>query len=71
MSDKPLAGLVTAAAAAPLCAFCVLGPTALVSAGGWILAWLGGFGLLLTAAVVVVGSYVGWRALKRGSASSG
>lgn len=68
MSDKPVAGLVTAIAVAPLCLVCVLGPAALVAAGGWLLAWLGSFDMPLIAAVVAVGGWLGWRALKRRSA---
>lgn len=69
MSDKPLAGLMAALAVAPLCLVCVLGPAAFVAAGGWLLAWLGGFGMPLIAAVVAVGGWLGWRALKRRSAA--
>lgn len=69
MSDKPLAGLVAAIAIAPLCAFCVLGPAAVVAAGGWFLAWLGGFGMPLIAAVLAVGGWLAWRILQRRSAA--
>ena len=69
MSDKPLAGLVTAIAIAPLCLVCVLGPTALAAAGGWLLAWLGGFGMPLIAAALAVADWLGWRALRRRSAA--
>lgn len=54
MSDKPPAGLMAALAVAPLCLVCVLGPAALVAAGGWFLAWLGGFGVPLIASVLAV-----------------
>jgi hypothetical protein len=47
MSDKPLAGLLTAIAVAPLCLVCAFGPAALAAAVGSFLAWLGGFGLPL------------------------
>jgi hypothetical protein len=45
MGDKLIAGLVTAAAAVPLCGLCILGPAALgsaLAAGG---AWIGGLDL--------------------------
>ena len=61
MSEKLVAGLVTAAVVAPLCAVCILGPALLASmfAGG--LGWLGGFdpvvtvGLVLAAGIAVYG----------------
>jgi uncharacterized membrane protein len=55
MSDKPLAGLTAAVAVAPLCLVCVIGPAALVAAGGWFLGWLGGFGGPLIASVLALG----------------
>jgi len=69
MSDKPLAGLVAAIAVAPLCVLCVLGPAAIVAAGGWFLAWLGGFGMPLIAAVLAAGGWLAWRILQRRSAT--
>lgn len=71
MSDKPLAGLMAALAVAPLCLVCVLGPAALVAAGGWFLAWLGGFGVPLIASVLAVGGWLAWRALQRGTVPKG
>ena len=65
MSDKPLAGLVTAIAVVPLCLVCVLGPAAFVAAGGWFVAWLGGFGMPLVATALAAGSWLAWRILKR------
>lgn len=58
MWDKPVAALVTAIAVAPLCLVCVLGPAAFVAAGGWFLAWLGGFGMPLLAAALAVGGWL-------------
>ena len=46
MSDKITAGLVTFAAILPLCAVCVLGSAAVWSILTWLIAWLGGFGLV-------------------------
>lgn len=68
MSDKPLAGLVTAIAIAPLCIFCVLGPAAVIAAGGWALASLGDFAIPLIASSLAVGGWFVWRAIQRGSA---
>lgn len=68
MSDKPVAILVTAAAVAPLCLICVLGPAALVAAGGWFLAWFGDLGMPLIASVLAVGGWLAWRTLQRRSA---
>lgn len=67
MSDKPLAGLVAAIAVAPLCVLCLLGPAAFVAAGGWFLAWLGGFGMPLVVAVLAAGGWLAWRILHRRS----
>jgi len=39
MSDKPVAGLVTAAIVAPIAAACCLGPVALASGAAAIFAW--------------------------------
>jgi membrane protein DedA with SNARE-associated domain len=65
MSDKPIAGLLTAIAVAPLCLVCALGPAALAAAAGSFLAWLGGFSLPLIAAAVAAAGWVGWRALQQ------
>jgi len=65
MSDKPIAGLLTAIAVAPLCLVCALGPAAFAAAVGSFLAWLGGFSLSLIAAFVAAAGWVGWRALQR------
>ncbi len=48
MSDKFMAGLVTAAAIAPICAICVLGPAAAFSVIAGAAGWLGGAGPVLT-----------------------
>lgn len=69
MSDKPIAGLLAAIAVAPLCLVCVLGPAAFVAAGGWFLAWLGGFGMPLIASVVAIGGWLAWHALRQRTAA--
>jgi hypothetical protein len=72
MSDKPIAGLLTAIAVAPLCLVCALGPAAFVAAGGGVLAWLGGLGVpLLVASTLAIGSWLAWRAFQRRSAPRG
>ena len=61
MSEKLVAGLVTAAVVAPLCAVCILGPAVLASIFAGITGWLGGFdpvvttGLVLAAGIAVYG----------------
>jgi membrane protein implicated in regulation of membrane protease activity len=70
MFDEPFAGPLTAIAITPLCLLCAVGLAALVSAGGWFLARVGGFGMPLIAAVVAVGSWLVWRVLQRRSATS-
>jgi hypothetical protein len=57
MSDKPVAGVLTAIAVAPLCLVCALGPAAFIAAAGSSLAWLGGFGAPLIALVLAMGSW--------------
>ncbi len=71
MSDKSLAGLMAAVAVAPLRLVCMIGPAALVAAGGWFLAWLGGFGVPLIALVLALGGWLAWRALQRGTVRNG
>ncbi len=63
MSDKIVAGLVTAAAVGPICAVCILGPT-------FVFSWVSGFfaglspvvatGLAIIAAILVYG-LLRWR----------
>jgi hypothetical protein len=61
MSEKLVAGLVTAVVIAPVCAVCVLGPAAIVSILAGIAGWFGGFdpviavGLGLAAGTAVYG----------------
>jgi hypothetical protein len=63
MSDKLIAGLVTAAAIAPICAVCVLGPAAVGSSLAWVSGWFMGLdpvattGLGIIAAIVVHGFF--------------
>lgn len=65
MSEKLVAGIVTAAGIAPLCAVCVLGPAAIGSVLAGTFAWLGGAGSLLTAALIVAAGLLVYRTLRR------
>ena len=64
MSDKPVAVLVAALVAAPLCATCILGPAVVgtMIAGSW--GWFWGNRPLVAVAVVVMAILIGY-ALKR------
>jgi hypothetical protein len=70
MSDKPIAGLVTAVAIAPLLVVCCLGPAVVASALAGIAAWFSGAnavtvtGLAILAAMLAYGS-VRWRKARR------
>jgi len=46
MSEKLMAGLVTALVIAPVCSLCILGPAALAAFFGGLVGWLDGFDLL-------------------------
>lgn len=54
MSEKPIAGLAAAIVIAPLCAVCVLGPAVIASIFTGVAAWLGGFGAIVTASMVLI-----------------
>lgn len=54
MSEKLLAGLVTAVVIAPLCTVCVLGPAVIASIFTGIAAWFGGFNALVAAGLALV-----------------
>jgi hypothetical protein len=54
MDEKLVAGFVTAAVVAPVCALCILGPAALASIFAGVAAWLGGFDPLVAAGMVLV-----------------
>lgn len=61
MNDKLVAGFVTGAAITPICAVCVLGPSAVGSSLAWITGWFSGFspvtttGMAIIAAILVYG----------------
>lgn len=54
MSDKLVAGLVTAVAVAPICALCLVGPAIFASIFAGIAGWFGGLGPVLTTGLVLV-----------------
>jgi hypothetical protein len=53
MGEKFVAGIVTAAAIAPICAVCILGPAAIGSLFAGAFGWLGDFGPLGTLALMI------------------
>lgn len=65
MSDKLVAGIVTAAGIAPLCAVCVVGPAAIGSMVAGVFGWLGGAGALLTVALMAAAGLLSYRTLRR------
>ena len=54
MSNKLLAGVITAVAIAPLCATCILGPALVASFFTGITAWFGGLDPVVTVAMALV-----------------
>ena len=65
MSDKFVAGLVTAVAIAPICALCLLGPAVAVSLIGGAAGWLGGAGPVLSIGIMLAMAALVWRTLRR------
>jgi len=61
MSEKLVAGLVTAAVISPICAVCVLGPAAFGSLFAGAFGWLGGFGPLTTLALMIAAGALVYR----------
>ncbi len=53
MSEKLVAGIVTAVAITPICAVCILGPAAIGSLFAGAFGWFGGFGPLATPALMI------------------
>lgn len=66
MTDKIVAGLVAAVVVAPICALCVLGPALLASVFAGITGWLGGFGPVATAGLVLVAGIAVYGIVRRG-----
>ena len=67
MSDKPVAGLVAAAAIAPLCALCLLGTSGLASA----FAWFAGFDWVVATAFASIAGILGYALLRRRGSRTG
>ena len=65
MSDRPIAMLVTAAAIAPICALCVLGPAVLGALLAGAFAWLGDAGPVLTIGLMIVTGLLVYRTIRR------
>lgn len=65
MNEKLIAGLVTAAVIAPVCAVCVLGPVVLASIFAGVTGWLGGFGPVVTAGLVLVAGTAAYGIIRR------
>ena len=65
MNEKLTAGIVTAAAIAPVCALCILGPAALGSMIAGFAAWFGGLSALTTAGLVLVAGIAGYEIFRR------
>ncbi len=61
MGEKLVAGIVTAAAIAPICAVCILGPVAIGSLFAGAFGWLGGFGPLATLALMIAAGALVYR----------
>ncbi len=61
MSEKLVAGVVTAVAITPICAVCILGPAAIGSLFAGAFGWLGGFGPLATLALMITAGALVYR----------
>ena len=76
MSEKLLAGLVTAVAVGPICALCILGPAFFGSLLAGALGWFGWLDPMLATGVMIIGAIVvfglarKWNARARHSRSS-
>lgn len=53
MSEKLMAGVITAAIIAPICSVCILGTAALGGFLGSMAAWIGGFGPFATTGIII------------------
>ncbi len=65
MSDKPIAGLVTAAVVAPICVLCVLGPALLGSALAWLTGWFSGFSAVATTTLAIAAAILAYGYFQR------
>ncbi len=57
MSDKLIAGAVTALGVVPICAVCILGPAAVGSMVAGAFGWIGGLGPVLTTGLAIIFGY--------------
>ena len=65
MSDKPIAGVMTAIIITPILAICCLGPVIFASALGSVFAWFAGLDAFAVAAVALIAGGVGVAFAKR------
>ena len=65
MSDKPLAGVMTAIIITPILAVCCLGPVIFASALGSVFAWFAGFNAFAVAGLALIAGGVGVAFVKR------
>jgi hypothetical protein len=61
MSEKLVAGIVTAVAITPICAVCILGPAAIGLLFAGAFGWLGGFNSLATLALMIAAGALVYR----------
>lgn len=72
MSDKLVAGAVTALAIAPVCAICVFGVAGVTSFAVWLASFVGGVDGTVAAAMAIVAGIVAFAWLrKRGGRRAG
>jgi zinc transporter ZupT len=69
--EKLVAGIVTAAGVAPICALCVLGPAAIGSALAGAFAWLNGAGPFLTVILTAAAGLLIYRTVRRRHTATG
>jgi hypothetical protein len=65
MSEKLAVVIVSAAGILPICAVCILGPAAIGSLFAGAAGWLGGFGPLVTAALMIAAGVLVYRHILR------
>jgi len=71
MSDKPIAGLVTAVAIAPLLAVCCFGPAVVASAFAGIAAWFSGANAVTTTGLAILAAILAYGFVRRRTAKTG
>ncbi len=68
MSDKLVAGLVTAAAVGPICAVCILGPTFIFS---WVSGFFAGLSPVVATGLAIIAVILAYGLLTRRKRRSG